>query len=497
MALVNVNPQRAVGTLVAALAYDPEVRHAAIQAIREGGGFAYRHARYTWNELRRAWRTYRQNTGQEQERRRRTPTPRETPRMDTPSTGVQGTRTAKILNQQYYSKSKKGSRRRLSRLSRLVKLNQASQNAITCRWQALSLYNTTEGSKGLGYLRILVSAGVYRQAFPMYCWDLTTLPVNVQNSSTINFVSAIPCYRLLKAEQAQTEVLARGVPARTFVANEYYWYPIGQENGDERGSTAPNASNGQLFNWNLEYDDINGAPLIQTQRWFVDWAKAAFSFTGAKNRPVKIHVALCSFKHPGVGPVKYKGSAVTKNTVATITADDSLPSTGEQEDGTMYWDNFWATRTSHPIRSSINPQKIGAFKTESHPMKMWAHESILIGQDTSINNDTIPLQYTLNRFMRLQKLMMTAQKQTALNNTSAMPYDFGYVSNQANQTVTASEYCTVPGVQTTTDLYAEYDKSIYLLLWADVYDRVESVNNDPNVHPSFDLVLRAKYSYNN
>lgn len=492
----NPNQRRAVAAaLLGALARDPEVRGWVQQQVRRGGGLLYNRVWYTYRQAREALQRYwrQQDRGDQIQTPRiprardeflNTEPPRTIPRMSNRwRDNIRTGRDLVVMGQEKRRKSTSLLNRKLTPLQKLLMLQKANQNVLTVRYQMMSAYNATAGAKDLGLYGFTAgTAGFTAKALPMYCWNLTSIPFT---RALGNWKSTIPCYRLLRYDTAGTRTVA-GVTTYTVAANEYHWEAQPQINGDEKGTQG-------YYNWNIEFDQLATSPAIQTQRWFVEWAKPKISFTGAKNRPCRIHLALAKFMHQGVGPRRMEASASAKNVAATLQFYDTQRTGDEKVDGQMYWDHFWAAKTTHPIKTSMDPEKTGAFRSDNHPVSIFKHESFLIGQDTTFNNDIIPLQYTIDKFIQMQKFMKTTAVETHINNSEQIkPGGFGYASNQTDQA--AGVNATVPGVEESSTAYVAYDSEIYFLIWSDIYD--EGTNAaDANLHPSFDLNLRARYSY--
>lgn len=375
---------------------------------------------------------------------------------------------ATVIKQQFRKKSYKGSGKKKTKVERLLLHHAASQNALTSRWQALSLYNAPTGALPLTNKYTSAATTV---DLPMYCWNLTAMPfnaVNETNGIAVNNVKIVtfPAYRLQK----------------NTTTDRYQWNTITQINGGFQGS-------GTSTGWELEWDSINAAPIVEVNKYCVDWAKPKFVFKGANKRPVKIHIALARFEHCGAGPNRayYDGS-----TVQTF----DISSTDELTDGALFWDQFWSTRISNPIRTTIKPPQYNLRK----PVHIYAHESFVLGEDVSINNDPVPLQATMDKFIRMDRFMKTVNpyRQSAFgaymagdNTTGAA---FGYPS-------VAKVPGGVPTFSATQAAVPQYNRDVFLIVWADVYDQAKDGNypvsgTDADFAPSFDINLRCKFSYN-
>ena len=384
------------------------------------------------------------------------------------------------ITQQYYKKSYKGSKRKKTKLQKMMRIDQAMENYFVSRWQGLTLYSALENAYKLNNSFTTVSTATTETkdfSMPMFCYNLTALPINRVNSTISgtsapgNPIATFPFYRLLKK---QIKDISSGA-----VSVQYVWVEQRQINGGPQGTGISNAAN-------IEWDNLNGSPPINTQVWWVEWCKIKMILKGATTRSCKLHCALASFKHTGVGPVrKYFDTAVK--------SWDEDPLIDEKSDGCAFWDNFWATRLSNPIRTTLNPGKKRAYNTDSKPVSIWAHESIMITNDVTINNDTRGIQQIFDKFIRLDKLMkqtnperwgLYSQYIIGDNNTGSA---YGFPAIQSTQTVPALDNAGAP--------YGPYDNDVFLIVWGDVYDQTTD-GYKATLHPSFDLNIRCKYVYN-
>lgn len=377
-----------------------------------------------------------------------------------------------VVKQQFQKKKSTGKAK--TKLERMKIAYSMCQNSITARFQGLTLFNTAAATYPLN---ANYTSATDILTMPMYCFNLTAMPVNGITSGDITQavtrVVTLPAYRLQKT-------------ATTTTLPIYNWTQVSQGHGTSAGNL------NTVTGWEIEWDTINGNPPVQVNRYCVDWMKSKFVFKGASKRPIKMHMAFCKFEHPGAGPVRnfFNGAGV----VAQESVDQD-----QFTDGTLYWDHFWSTRVSNPIRTSRKPDN---YKLRQ-PCRMWGHESFVLGEDVSINNDPLPLQATYSRFHRFDKPMkcvntsipVTQSKNVVGQNLAAGGAAFGYVSAEK---LAGS---ATGGTGVTQSAYPAYTADTWLLVWADVYD--QSTNGayadgslQTDVSPSFDINLVCKYSYN-
>lgn len=385
---------------------------------------------------------------------------------------------ATVVGQQFRKRSTKGSGAKKTKLQKIIAQHAAVTNALTGRWQALTLYNSKPSALYLSSEYSWNLAGEQFNTLPMYCFNLTGMPLNRVNVAGANNqigLSSVsfPAYRLYKYRA---------------LTQEYTWKYVDQVRGDYSGSS-------NSTGWNVEWDELAGAPPVNVQKYFVDWAKPKMVFQGADLRPVKIHIALASFAHAGAGPRRqyYDGT--------NVQTQDNQPDEDEIEDGLMFWDHFWSTRLNNPIHTTLKPRNYN----QGPPVKIWAHESFVLGQDLSTNKDPLPLQCTVDKFIRLDKQMsiVNADRWQLFSDyiVGNQPANgFGYTSVQNNQGGVAQ-------IAQANQFFSDYQKERYLLIWADVYDQFQNPVEGPGAYldgvgtkwsyaPSFDINLRAKFTYN-
>lgn len=379
--------------------------------------------------------------------------------------------TAQTVGQVFTKRFKATGGHKKTTLKKMIQLFSASQNYLIGRWQALTPFNVASAALLLSndYETNGGGTGKAQLNLPMYCWNLSALPLNRINATGAVTIANQPCYRLQK----------------NFSPTEFYqWNQIGQVNGGESGNSAN-------YNWAVEYDAVDASPAVEVQRYSFDWAKAKFVFKGAGKRPVKMHMALMSFKHNGAGPNRSYLKSGTQTTW------DGTAGAEQINDGNIFWDTFWSNKIGNPIRSYKRPDQY----REGRPCHIWNHESFVLGEDVNINTDPLPLQVIASRFMRFDKLMraqdvntLQAKRNAGVGDTTggaigAFP---GYDAIPADPT---------QGIGLFTTPYGEYDKDIYLVVWAEVYDQIKD-GVPPNgtvvadICPTFDIMLRCKYSYN-
>lgn len=386
-----------------------------------------------------------------------------------PIGGTSGTATN--VNQVFTKKFRKHGHHKKSQLAKMLQLFKATQNYIIGRWQALTTFNTASAALLLSndYETNGGGAGKPQLNFPMYCWNLSAIPLNRINAAGAVTISTQPCYRLVK-NFAPTE--------------SYAWNQIAQVAGGESGTSAN-------YNWAVEYDAIDAAPVLEVTRYSFDWAQAKFVFKGAGKRPVKIHMAMCRFENNAAGPSRNYVKSGVQNTW------DPAPSADQVNDANSYWDTFWANKIGNPIRSFKLPDQYRLRK----PTHMWGYESFVLGEDVSINNDPLPLQMVASKFMRFDKLMRSVD-----TNILQVKRNAGVGDTTGGAIGAFPGYDAVPadptqGIATLTTPYGPYEKDIYLIVWADVYDQIKDGagpggTTATDICPSLDIVLRCKYSYN-
>lgn len=372
---------------------------------------------------------------------------------------------ATVHGQVFTRKGRSSVHGRPSPYQRMLSHFWASQHSFVARWQAMELFNSASG--GL-ILQNNIAAFVNPiNNMPMYAFNLTSLPLGgsiekLNPGTTPGNVVTFPCYALEKV-------------AGTGSTSEYNWQYVNSIN--DAGNTG----------WRIEWDSVGGQrPVPYVNKYFVDWANVQLAFRGALKRPVKVHVALAQFRN-NAGPRRYYYDGTD------AVAYDTDASVEEKAANCAVWDHFWANKISNPIRTSKAPETTPAGEV----IKFLKHKSFVLGQSTNINEDTLPVQLIHKDFIHIDKLMRCPDLYYPAWYSSAVVGD--------NLTNSAFEYVNVQDgnldIHSTVNVFPERTQDIWLLVYADVFD--QSKNGAPpdgftlpDLFPSFDINLRAKFSYN-
>ena len=392
-----------------------------------------------------------------------------------------GSKAVGPITQIFSGQSKKQNKRRKTALQKMLMMNAINQNYFITRWQALTDFDAERNALPLRNGLSNVSVTDQRKNMPMYCFNLTNLPFNSFNNQLADGftrIGNVPAYRLRKRidPALNTEV--------------YDWVNVPQVNGAPNGGTllTPNLSV-------IEWDNLGGAARIQTQKWFAEWHDMKFVFKGAKTRPIKFHMAMCTFDHCGVGP--NRRFTTDGSTISTF----DIQTAEENQDGCLFWDHFWATRLTNPIRTTIDPKKVGAFK-KSNPCRMWAHETFTINNDLTTNKDTNGIQMCYNKRIVMDKAMSASNTERFYKQNKAVigtADTFGFTAGEV-----IPNLGQIPSIANNATIMPQYTNEQWLLIWADVYSEDNpAVSGDSgyfatfntDLTPSFDIRVRAKFNY--
>lgn len=378
-----------------------------------------------------------------------------------------------VIAQEFESKGKWKVGRKQTELQRMMHHWRSSQNSLVLRWQALTLFNSAKAALQLSNQ---VNGAATINFLPMYAFNLSALGFNrvlpLAGTGALANAVGFPMYRLQKNTTG------------TASTENYTWVAVPTLHGDPTGSGNP-------VGWSVEWDKINGSSPVNVNTYTWDWADVKLNFSGAPNRPVKIHTGLVHFP---CGPTRQYYDGATQ----TVDIDD----TTDKVDQTVFWDHFWARKVSNPIRSSRPPSNY----LTGPPMRMFKHESFMLGEQGGLNNDPHSIQATMSRYVEGCKNyridnpnVSELQTKNIVEDQVGFPQSaFGYVGlDGGSRTINSSQ-----------GFYGPREKDTWLVIYADVYDQFKNAVGDASgqypdgttniatYSPSFDVNIRCKYSYN-
>lgn len=311
------------------------------------------------------------------------------------------------------------------------------------RWQSITDYNESFRAHQLN--KFNNSESQYCD-MPMYCYNLTGLGGN-QRVGNDNYLLKVPFFRLRKS-----------VPMSTTLKN-YYWV---KQQGVNNSMTSDSFANV------LERD--NSRPgILQSYRNV--WNNIQMLIQCGRLHECKIHVALVKFKN-WVGPRRTYFNTLSYETPEFDDDDEVGP---EQSRIDSTWEAFWSHRVVHPLTEFKPDNKTSLFT-------FLKHEVVTVNPQADPSREDF--RVVKNLFVRDGRVMNCRVGYDADSNvagTHANPVTLDVAGEPGN-------YNKVLPTQT-VNLYDDYEKDVWLLIWADMLPG----NNDGSNFCGFDLKVRSKF----
>lgn len=384
-------------------------------------------------------------------------------------------------------KSKCG--KRISIQRKLLNWFISSEQRWVFRWQSIVPFNSIGAS-----LNLCTATGTIATrpcvAYPIYAFDITSLPMGTMAPpSTLEVTSAalvanICCYQLIK----YTDITA---PVGN--SNIYSWQPIYGINNSPLNSGTPYA-NYWVESFSQGYaqgTNVSGIP--NTERYCHNFADIALTIQGAQSRPTRVTIEVVQFRTPNTGPLRnYFNNFNGTVSAGTQTTWDVKDVTGPEEGlETQFWDAFWTQKLGNPIHRIHTNQFPAIYKTLHH-------ETMSLGQQTTISEDPQAMNCVHKLKVHSDKVLeckpvATLARQTNVTTQGFGLEKFGYYTDFANP----GSYTA--GSTGAVGIYPDYQKTKWLLVYADTYEVAVSLGNplnnvNYNLSPSFDIVIRNHFS---
>lgn len=332
----------------------------------------------------------------------------------------------------YSRTSRRNSRRFVKNIRNLYKRVQLSTLWRQCRWEGITNMGNSNGYGKYWLSNYYSAANVVD--LPVYAFNLSDLDQTYNNAASKTY-SNVPMYRL------------KGATGATGAVNNYTWSYVG-------GSMA--------HIWTVEDRNSSNA---SENAWRHNWSDIKLLLYGAKNRPIKFHLYVCTFpKCAGPNRYLYDGTS--------FALGDSAVAGDDIDAKDVWWEHFLAPKVYNPLRTSKY--------TSETQMHVLHHESFVVGNDLSTNNDTAPIQMIKKLFYRNGNYY----RSKAQSNANEIGVG-NLVGDVTFDTYTANE-SAVP--------LANRDATQWLMIVAEVFDNITYGGTQANTtQPSFDIVVRNKW----
>lgn len=344
------------------------------------------------------------------------------------------------IQQVKFSRSRCGRRERHG-VRQLWRKQLLNQKYMVSRWQSIAGFNQGWGSMWLSHHTTTANNVT---ELPVYAFNLSSLPYqSTTDPGGTAIMASLPMYRL-RFDSSQA-------------SPKYMWTSYAGVGNDGEGVE-------NVKRWRLE--DMNTNEPARNPYWQHNWADIRMHFIGAKNRPVKIHCYVVSFRDE-CGPMRQMTGISTED---PVNYDDSYPETALAQENDNFWNHYLATKVFSPIRTSKcdYPRKLIVHK----------HESVLLNPDVSINNDTNPVQVVKKWFYRFDQYYKGVKDDPEgddIVNVSRPEYNNDFKNEVAS-------------------LFPKRSADKWLLIVGEVFDRIENSSDTNLTQPSFDINVRCKYT---
>lgn len=369
-----------------------------------------------------------------------------------------------------------------------------NEDTETYRWQSVSDYYkalTGPGSSAVTSTLPLVAKqeGVTGAAgyvfFPVYCINLTSPGYGSQ--TVVDPVTGVqtyeprvdfkPVYRLFRQDQTPA-----GTATINSIFQNYSWVPVTGVRNDPAG-----VSNNDYYS--LEDTNLSGSVgLLNKSKGVHDWTSVDLLFQNPRQRPTKIHLYEVSFQNCLVGPRR----VVRVGGDDPINFDDETFDADTVRDSDTFWDKFLAKKIFGPL-SILKDRPLSGRR-----LKIWNHQVINCPPALSIDVDSQPYLFHKKIFYKGGRLM-DFQSNAGIETSADGVTNY---SNRYMPTSSDAEGQTKLGYDDTiskayTRPCQEYSQDRWLMIVSENYDQVlaEAGALDSRFHPSFDLVLRQKYTW--
>lgn len=356
----------------------------------------------------------------------------------------------------------------LGKKESLKRLIEDSRVEYTFRWQSLSNFDLPDlASQVLNQTRVTATAPY--TLTPMYCFDLTTFGRGRVNSYDIGIdavdAQAVPMYRLAKFPTAPVGQ-----------SPHYQWQP---QKGFHNGS---HGDADEVWGGIEHISDAGTQISPDVTRFYHHWSDVRLMLKGAQNRPCRIHVKLVNFLEFPYAPQRYYHNAGAPGTITPY--DDPVVDIEMAQRIDGYWDQFWGTKDTNPLRSIRN--------TNGKPLYKVLHSQYYdFAPQNTTDADTIADQKICKMFFNVNQIISTDtgiddQRQAAdevmLDTVNYTYKNASFRNNFARESNIFSN---------------NKEKSLMLLIYAEQFSKHTS--NDPNYgekefDPSFDICVRTKQS---
>lgn len=349
---------------------------------------------------------------------------------------------------------------KLGRPSSLKSMLNKSLVTYIERWQSISNFDAT--GKAAHYLNQLYNNVASVNVFncPMFAYDLSSMlfgSLSSDDASVANEqVQTIPFFRLTRDGNAN-----------------YNWQQwIGYNAGPGGGSATS-------YFGDIEKCDTAGANKFpNAQKFYHDWSDIRLVLRGAIQRPCRIHVKIVKFKEFDYAPVRQYANSSGGGITYHDGAVDPLLTTRINN----FWDAYFGTKESNPIRSIYNDSNESLYDVVHHQFYDFAPQN-------TTDADAIADQKVCKIFFDVKKKFQTIRGLDDARQSNV-------VNTNSNVGLSYKAEVFRTGVREASPFIEKKEQGYWLIVSADMFTKatatVDGTEGDPNFSPSFDICVRSK-----
>lgn len=340
--------------------------------------------------------------------------------------------------------------------------NMAFGHVITrCQFVSDITKAAVGGTLGLSYSG--VTGPPKYQWMPSYMFNLSTLGVGYQSVLGSITQAAAQCGYRQKCTISATDT-------------NWTWESISASHSDPTGALNTPQYSVEKY-WPAGVHGTGNS--IACSEFIHEWSDIKLMLYGAQQVQTKVHYALVQFSEEGTGPPRIYNS----------TQYDPSPDALTQNFVDVYWTDWWARKSRNPLISSGMPKS-------KNIMRVLHHDSVVLEPKTTIDKDVFPNMTMVEHFYHPHAHHSTldpASVDLQSGNITGLAFNtassrYGYYTQGAS------------GKGLDYGLFPDYRQNTFLFVWAD--NNLQSTTSnasvnliDTNFDPTFDLVIRNKYSY--
>lgn len=341
-----------------------------------------------------------------------------------------------------------------SRMQLLIAQQRLLETYVVARFQYLTADGFSNPLENLYYQLDKQTAAGGWQNMPVYAFNLSSLP----NMYLPGNAPTVPMYRLQKYIQP--------TGADDALIHNYQWI---FKNGQDR--LAPTTLTPY---WQVEkVQGIDGSqhPIKQ---YMYNWSDIEIACKAPDVSATRVHVALVHFNNPAAAPKRYYNGGDSANTPVPYDVDPDQRTCSKAD---LWYDNFLARKTTHPMRS-VDPME------KNQAIKFLSKECICLEPGRTITKGVFSSKifHTANKLLRCTDAQLAEKFHEPNINTATAGNKPLVVWNLNKQ-------------QESTRGFPDRRKDTWLFIYAEDFNPVRAISAPTTpISASFDLKIRSKWT---